>query len=818
MKRIIAVVVGCLALDCFAQVSGLNPTNGASPGATNTVTVPATAANEPSGVPPTDPQVVLWIQDSTPAGASLSAPPDDPWVWTNAFWDGSQWVSPYPGSLLHLSPPAEGWHQHWFSEPGLNLAVNPGDWLIAYIYLPLANGPSAVALRWLVGGASAQAPASWGPGVFWCAPTFGTNNSAVTNAFYMGPLPAPGQWARLSVPAAAVAEGSQLVQGMSFSIYDGTAAWDQAGKIVPYLATSATAAATGAAMNEAGQLTQSGPCLNPPNGLVGWWKGDGSTNDFLGLDNGYWQGTAAYMTGEVAQAFYLSGTNDDVIVGASPTLNVGVYDGFTVETWINPSDFGKRPIVEWNSDQGGYTSYGAHFWASQPTPYGSGPGCLYANIIDTAGGSHYVVTAAGLLQTGVWSHVALTYGQASGQACIYLNGGQQVCTDVGVFTPQTSCALYFGARVCGSGEGYWLGGIDEVSLYKCVLSPGQIEAIWSTGNAGKCTNPPSCASQPSGLVGWWKGEGTTNDTLGLDNGWWQGPAGYIPGEVGEAFYLSGANDDVIVGASPTLNVGAGGAFTVEAWINPYDSDNRPIIEWNSDNNGWTSYGAHLWTSQPTPCGTGPGCLYANLIDTSGGSHYVCSPPYLVQTGIWSHVALTYAQDSGVASLWLNGCQVANTNMGSLTPQTSYALYFGARVCGAGEAYWLGGIDEVSLYNCALWPAQIEAICNAGSAGKCIDPTILIAPASQSVPPGANVTFSVDATSELALTYQWTLNGNNIAGATSSIYSTNNAQASAAGTYAVIVKDALGSTTNPATLAVGSPNVWVTQPMGNAITP
>ena len=46
----------------------------------------------------------------------------------------------------------------------------------------------------------------------------------------MGPLPATGQWVRLSVPAAQVGLDGKSVSGMAFALYDGRATWDSAGK------------------------------------------------------------------------------------------------------------------------------------------------------------------------------------------------------------------------------------------------------------------------------------------------------------------------------------------------------------------------------------------------------------------------------------------------------------------------------------------------------------------------------------------------------------------------------------------------------------
>jgi pectate lyase len=82
------------------------------------------------------------------------------------------------------------------------------------------------------------------------------------------------------------------------------------------------------------------------------------------------------------------------------------------------------------------------------------------------------------------------------------------------------------------------------------------------------------------------------------------------------------------------------------------------------------------------------------------------------------------------------------------------------------------------------------------------PVITAQPASQSVSPGANISFSVTATSASALSYQWKKNGSDIAGATSATFSIAGAQEGDAGNYSVVVTNASGSvTSNVATLAV-----------------
>ena len=92
------------------------------------------------------------------------------------------------------------------------------------------------------------------------------------------------------------------------------------------------------------------------------------------------------------------------------------------------------------------------------------------------------------------------------------------------------------------------------------------------------------------------------------------------------------------------------------------------------------------------------------------------------------------------------------------------------------------------------------------------PNITTQPASQSVNPGASVTFTVVASGASPLTYQWRFNGVNISGATSSSYTKSNVQATNAGNYSAVVNNAYGSATSVnAVLTVNTPPVITSQP-------
>jgi len=92
------------------------------------------------------------------------------------------------------------------------------------------------------------------------------------------------------------------------------------------------------------------------------------------------------------------------------------------------------------------------------------------------------------------------------------------------------------------------------------------------------------------------------------------------------------------------------------------------------------------------------------------------------------------------------------------------------------------------------------------------PTITLQPQSQIISSGSNVTFSLVATGEAPLSYQWRFNENSISSANNTSYSITNVQFSDAGNYSVVVTNNSGSVTSSlATLIVGIAPTISSQP-------
>ncbi len=130
--------------------------------------------------------------------------------------------APFSGALAHQSALLSGVHQHYFYDATTTLSVSTGDTLYTYVYLDPVNPPSEVTLQWNNG--------TWEHRAYWGANLIPWGDDGTDSRRYMGPLPATGQWVRLSVPAALVGLEATTLNGMAFTLYDGRATFDRAGK------------------------------------------------------------------------------------------------------------------------------------------------------------------------------------------------------------------------------------------------------------------------------------------------------------------------------------------------------------------------------------------------------------------------------------------------------------------------------------------------------------------------------------------------------------------------------------------------------------
>jgi hypothetical protein len=163
----------------------------------------------------------VWVGNSIPEGGVAQSAYES-WDWEEGD------PPPYTeGNLVHLSSPVAGMHQHFFTGATDSLTIGAGDTLYAYVFLDPTNPPSEVMLQWFD---PSDPNSPWEHRAYWGANFIGWGTDGQNSRRYMGALPATGEWIRLEAPASLVGLEGRTITGMAFTLYNGQAEWDQAGK------------------------------------------------------------------------------------------------------------------------------------------------------------------------------------------------------------------------------------------------------------------------------------------------------------------------------------------------------------------------------------------------------------------------------------------------------------------------------------------------------------------------------------------------------------------------------------------------------------
>jgi uncharacterized protein (TIGR03437 family) len=230
------------------------------------------------------------------------------------------------------------------------------------------------------------------------------------------------------------------------------------------------------------------------------------------------------------------------------------------------------------------------------------------------------------------------------------------------------------------------------------------------GGGGNCVQPPA------GLLAWWPGDGNANDIQGTNNGTAQTGATFTDGKVGQAFNFDGASATVAT-SNTTLN-GAYTALTIDAWVYPLshgqrDGYGRTVLS-KTDGDGFSLL-------------INDGFIQPVLrLTTSGEVRPVFNQmaEWKLALNTWSHVTITW--DGALLKAYLNGQQLgsgsAATGTIRNTANANTCLMIGnepIQPCNIESGYGFHGrLDEIEVFDRALSAAEVQAIFNADSAGKC----------------------------------------------------------------------------------------------------
>jgi hypothetical protein len=224
------------------------------------------------------------------------------------------------------------------------------------------------------------------------------------------------------------------------------------------------------------------PCMEPPDGLVSWWPGDGHARDIQGGNDGTLLGGATYAPGVVDQAFSFDGIDDSVEVPYDPSLNIR--DEITLDAWIMKTGPCTNNCFIVHKQDGDYPGTDFRYGLLL---YGATSQLVLG--LNTTGIWEDVVVSSRVLEDNVWYHVAGTYDGST--ASIYIDGILEASVArTGQIQPSVVGPLYIGQNVGGFGTVEFFNGlIDEVDVYDRALSAAEVSTLHAVGAAGKCREP-----------------------------------------------------------------------------------------------------------------------------------------------------------------------------------------------------------------------------------------------------------------------------------------------------------------------------------------
>ena len=236
-----------------------------------------------------------------------------------------------------------------------------------------------------------------------------------------------------------------------------------------------------------------------------------------------------------------------------------------------------------------------------------------------------------------------------------------------------------------------------------------------TKNVGPC---PSCTKPPLGMCAWWpldepSGNNAIETVLG-SHGVDANTPSHVPGQVKRARQFNGLTNYVQVNNTSGINFGTGD-LSIDAWVRTTASTGLRTIVDKRFPDPEVGYALYLKN----------GRLAFRLSDPSNasGTEYWTSTTPFVADGQWHHVAAV--EERAVAAtgsrLYVDGNLVASFPAfhptGSVTNAEKLLIGAGTSTTGP-TSFFDGTIDEVELFQRALGGADILAIVQSDTLGKC----------------------------------------------------------------------------------------------------
>lgn len=463
---------------------------------------------------------------------------------------------------------------------------------------------------------------------------------------------------------------------------------------------------------------------------------------------------------------------------------------FTVEAWLNPSGQATTAAPTCAVSSGQFSNPRSGWLIYQVD---TGWNFRMYNQNGTA--TSVSVVGGSAPEVGMWYHVVAVYDGSS--AVVYVNGAPGTAAAPTGYVPSAGGRMLIGGRADSSF--WWPGVADEVAVYGRALTATEIDAHFKNGTAASpTTGYQQLVLSHTPLVYYRLNEQayTPPSTLpavkNLGSAGTSGDGSWNPGADSQAAgprppgYAGFESDNTAVGlngnighVSTPASLNDLAQFTVSGWIKRgaqksgrggYFGQND-LLEFGDADNGAN---IEAWIN-----------AYGTNIKI----------PFPFRDDQWG--LITLVGDGTSATLYTNGLPAA-TVQGTVDTYGASSFVFnigGGGVFNATGDYFLGGIDEVTIFDKALTAQQVSELYFSAN----IAPSIVAQPKApdRELSEGNAATLSVSATGTPPLTYQWRKGGQALPGKTSAELSFSSVTTADAGSYDVVISNAFGSVTSSA---------------------
>ncbi len=227
-------------------------------------------------------------------------------------------------------------------------------------------------------------------------------------------------------------------------------------------------------------------CIPQPGGLIGWWSGDNTTNDFTGISGGATLlNGAGFASGISAQAFNLDGANDLISIGQVPGLQSATE--LTLMAWVYKTAGANNIggiLGKWDTSENP-TQNSFLLFNGEDDYVNRGGLALQFND-----GTFVLLKGTNTLPIGNWVHITATWRSSDGLTRLYKNGVLEAQTNRGAGRTLQYHTAY-PARIGEWGastrpNSFWQGKIDEALILNRALASNEVAAIVRAGPEGLC--------------------------------------------------------------------------------------------------------------------------------------------------------------------------------------------------------------------------------------------------------------------------------------------------------------------------------------------